>query len=316
MNPKISVIIPTYNRANLLPRAIKSVLSQTFKDFELIIVDDGSNDNTKRIVEEFQKRDSRVKYIWQKNSGGAASPKNNGIKNTQGNYIAILDSDDEWLPEKLQKQLELFENSSNQKKGFVSCHALVINEKSGKKFEYKTPRYKNVLKNILTQDYMGSGSGMLYKKSVFDNVGLFDENLKTGQDWEMRIRLAQKYDFDFVPEPLFKYYWYEENITRTVGNLKKVQDYEYILIKHKNLYKKYPKAYSIRLRNIGSLYLLNNNLKKARKYFVKAIKIAPWYLRSYFNLIISLLGVKFYRRILFRKRKIAGDFSLDQSYKL
>ena len=109
MNPKVSVIIPTYNRANLLARAIKSVLNQTFQDFELIVVDDGSTDNTRKVVEEFQKKDSRIKYIFQENSGGPAKPINTGIKNSKGEYITILEDDDEFLPQKLQKQVELFE---------------------------------------------------------------------------------------------------------------------------------------------------------------------------------------------------------------
>ncbi|HKK53946.1 MAG TPA: glycosyltransferase family A protein [Patescibacteria group bacterium] len=102
-NPKISVIIPTYNRANFLPRAIKSVLNQTFKDFELIIVDDGSTDNTKEVINNYLKNDDRIKYIYQQNSGGPPKPKNTGIKIAKGEYIAFLDSDDEWFKDKLKK---------------------------------------------------------------------------------------------------------------------------------------------------------------------------------------------------------------------
>ena len=107
----VSVIIPTYNRAKLLKRAIESVLNQTFQDFELIVVDDGSTDDTKEIVKSFNNQ--KIIYIYQENFGGAALPKNVGIKMAQGKYIAILDSDDEWLPEKLQKQVTLFERSKN-----------------------------------------------------------------------------------------------------------------------------------------------------------------------------------------------------------
>ena len=95
MLPKVSIIIPTYNRANLLPRAINSVLNQTFKDFELIIVDDGSTDNTRKVVKEFEEKDSRIKYIWQENFGGPAKPTNTGLKISKGKYIAFLDSDNE-----------------------------------------------------------------------------------------------------------------------------------------------------------------------------------------------------------------------------
>ena len=122
--PKVSIIIPTYNRAKLLSRAIKSVLDQTFKDFELIIVDDGSTDNTKGVVEEFQKKDSRIKYIWQENSGAPAKPKNTGIRQARGEYVAFLDDDDEWFPKKLEKQIELFEDNI----GFVGCNILIVDQ--------------------------------------------------------------------------------------------------------------------------------------------------------------------------------------------
>ena len=109
--PTVSVIIPTYNRAKLLPRAIKSVLNQTFKDFEVIIVDDGSTDNTEEVINEFQKHNKRIKYIRHEKNKGAAAARNTGIKIAQGEYIAFQDSDDEWLPNKLEKQMEIFESA-------------------------------------------------------------------------------------------------------------------------------------------------------------------------------------------------------------
>jgi len=190
----------------------------------------------------------------------------------------------------------------------------IVDEKIGKEVEYKIPQYKNVLKHILTRDYMGSGSSIMYKKSVFDIVGLFDENLKSAQDWEMRIRLAQEYDFDFVKEPLVKYYVHEKNLTKALNKSNLIQHQKYILKKHRMIYDKYPKAYSIRLRNIGSLYLLNNELRQARKYFIKAVRITPWYPRSWMNLIVFFLGKSLYKKILYQK-KIAGNL-LRQSYEI
>ena len=107
-NPTVSVIIPTYNRAHLVGRAIKSVLNQTYRDFEIIVVDDGSTDNTKDIIKEFQKKDKRIKYIpYEKNKGGSAA-RNTGIKAAKGEYIAFLDSDDEWAYE-IRKADKLFQ---------------------------------------------------------------------------------------------------------------------------------------------------------------------------------------------------------------
>ncbi len=110
MNPTVSVIIPTYNRANLVSRAIKSVLNQTYQDFEIIVVDDCSEDNTEEIVKSFN--DSRIRYIKHKKNKGGSAARNTGIKRARGKYIAFLDDDDEWLPSKLEKQIMLFEKLS------------------------------------------------------------------------------------------------------------------------------------------------------------------------------------------------------------
>ncbi|MFH1230501.1 MAG: glycosyltransferase family A protein, partial [Planctomycetota bacterium] len=307
--PLISIIIPAYNRGHLLKRTIESVLTQTFHDFELIIVDDGSTDDTKEVVGNLQKRDSRIKYIWQKNSGAPARPKNTGIKNSKGEFIAFLDDDDEWLSQKLEKQIQLFRNSQKRNLGFIGCNAFIVNGKNNKTQEYITPRYKNIFRKLLESDFIWSSSSIIIKRKVFDDIGLFDERLKMADDWDMWIRIARKYDFDFVPEPLLKYFWHEENFTKTLGGLKRVQEHEYILGKHENLYKKYPKTYSVGLRKVGTLYLLNGDSKTARAYFIKAIKAAPLYARPYLNLVISLFGNKFYKKVLYQKRKISDDAS-------
>ncbi|MDD5638815.1 MAG: glycosyltransferase [Candidatus Pacebacteria bacterium] len=293
----ISVIIPTYNRAHLLSRAIDSVLSQTFQDFELIIVDDGSTDNTKEIVEEYQKKDERIKYLWEENSGGPAKPKNTGIKNSQGEFIAFLDSDDEWLPEKLEKQLKLFENSNNL--GFVSCNALIIDENNNIKGEYQSPRNKSFI-NLLDGNKI-SNCGVIVKKNIFEELGIFDENLKFGEDWEMWLRIAKKYNFDSVYESLIKCYLHQNNITKTIENFKQIEDFKYILEKYKDDFKKYPKVKSRPLRNIGTFYILDNNSKMARKYFEKAIKVSPLSLRLYFQYFLSFFP-NIYKKLFFIKR--------------
>ena len=125
-NPTVSVIIPTYNRAHLVDRAIQSVLNQTYKDFELIIVDDGSTDNTEDIIKEFQKKDERIKYIRHEENRGGSAARNTGIKAAKGEYIAFLDSDDEWLPIKLGRQISEFTNKS--KIALVYTGRIIIEE--------------------------------------------------------------------------------------------------------------------------------------------------------------------------------------------
>jgi glycosyltransferase involved in cell wall biosynthesis len=304
MNPIVSVIIPTYNCAHLIKRAVESVLSQSFQDFELIIVDDGSKDNTMKIVKELISRDNRIEYIrLNKNSGGAAKPKNTGISNSKGKYIAILDSDDEWYPTKIEKQINIFKKRKSVNLGFVSCFARHIYEEDGVSFLYKIPRHKNILRHILARDYMGSGSGMLYMREVFDKVGGFDENLQSGQDSEMRIRLSQYYDFDIVEEELFAYHLRKESISNVLDIGKRMEDINYIIRKWNDLYKLYPQAHSDRLRFNGTSYMIAGKTKEARRLFFRAIIIDPFYWRNYFYLLASFLGQKIYKKITIMRVK-------------
>ena len=125
-NPGISVIIPTYNRAHLISRSAKSVLAQTYPDFELIIVDDGSGDNTEEIIEALA--DPRIRYLRHESNRGVSAARNTGIRAARGDYIAFQDSDDEWLPQKLEKQLGLFEQDNRGDLGLVLCEHLSVNE--------------------------------------------------------------------------------------------------------------------------------------------------------------------------------------------
>lgn len=298
---KISIIIPTYNRSELLVRAVESVLSQAFEDFELIIVDDGSTDNTREMVQKLVKKDSRIKYIYQENSGGAAKPKNVGIKSSQGDYIAILDSDDEWLPQKLEKQLDVFEKSDNPNLSFVTCNALVIGEKKIEKYNITKP--KNPQREILMRDYLGSGSGMIYKREVFDAVGGFDESLKSGQDWEMRIRLLEKYDFEIVDDYLIKYYLHEDNISKTLGEKRK-NDLEHIFNKYIHYYENDKELLSQKLRYDGTRQMIEGYTRGARKSFSKSLKENPKNYIVYFYILLSFFGKSFY----YKMAKIKNSF--------
>lgn len=195
--PLITVIIPTYNRAHLIGRAIQSVLNQTYKDFEIIVVDDGSSDNTKQAVKSFN--DKRIKYLRLKeNSGSSAAPGNTAIKIASGKYVAFLDSDDEWLPESLEKKLKCFEGNI----GVV--YSGFIRRNDEKKMEYTIIPTKrgNIYRDELRKDYVSSTSAVMVRRECFDKVGLFDETLPARQDYDMWLRLSKHYLFNYVPDPL------------------------------------------------------------------------------------------------------------------
>ena len=196
--PKVSVIIPTYNRAKLIGRAINSVLVQTFKDFEIIVVDDASTDNTRQVVKRI--KDKRIILIsHQENKGGSAA-RNTGIKTAIGEYIAFLDDDDEWIPTKLEKQIRFFERCKRNV-GLIYSWAEIIDE--GKDLFVKSkPKVRGeFLREILNRSFLPSPT-VIVKKTCFQSIGLFDENFTSCQDREMWTRIATQYQVEALPECL------------------------------------------------------------------------------------------------------------------
>ncbi|GAH74960.1 unnamed protein product, partial [marine sediment metagenome] len=161
--PTVSVIIPTYNRAYLIGRAIQSVLNQTYQDFEIIVVDDGSTDDTEEIVRSF--KDKRIGYVRHEKNKGAAAARNTGIKAAKSEYIAFQDSDDEWLPEKLEKQMKVFENAPPEV-GVVYTDFLRIkgNKKIHIPFSWVTQKEGNIHKELLKGNFVTTQSVVIRKK--------------------------------------------------------------------------------------------------------------------------------------------------------
>ena len=208
-DPMISVIIPTYNRAHIISRSIKSVLCQTYQDFELIIMDDGSTDNTEEIVKYFD--DSRIRYIRRKiNSGGPVIPTNEGIEAARGEYIAIQDSDDEWLQEKLEKQIKVFEDTTPNV-GIVYTDMWRVSEDGKKKKYWRSHRIMPedgiIYKQALGYRVAGIGTQtLMIRKACFKKAGLFDERLRMLIDTELLIRMSKYYHFYHIGEPLVNYF--------------------------------------------------------------------------------------------------------------
>ncbi len=202
----VSVIIPTYNRKNLIARSIQSVLNQSYKDFEVIIIDDASIDGTQEIVETFS--DKRLKYYRLKDRKGAGSARNIGIKKSNGSFITFLDSDDVWLPKKLEKQLLVFQNES-PKIGVVYTDMQRILKNGTIKYYPAPTIVPERLINPITKFYQVRNIGIqsvVIKKECFEQVGYFNERLPRLEDLELFIRLSKRYIFYHIQEPLVKYY--------------------------------------------------------------------------------------------------------------
>jgi glycosyltransferase involved in cell wall biosynthesis len=308
--PKVSVVIPTHNRAQFLKAAIASVLNQTYQDFEIVVVDDASSDNTNEIVEGFG--DKRVTYIRHEINKGDAGSRNSGIANSSGDYLAFLDDDDEWLPEKLQMQVELMRNSSI-KVGGVCTGSLSVEKRSGKISGIKIPERKaDSLQEILSDNFIATSS-VLLRRECFEKVGLFDETIPYNSDYDMWIRIAQDYHFECIKEPLFIYHTHEKKLN---NNLKLV------LQGHERVLEKYNKFFAMDGRNLshlhytlGILYSLDRNAGKSRKAFVKAIKSNPLAIKNYLALAVSFVNLGVLGKLIKIKEKIAASLrrrSLDQ----
>ena len=223
--PKISVIIPAYNAMTYLPETIKSVLNQTFNNFEVIVVNDGSSDETEQWVSQIS--DPRVKLITQVNQGAAVA-RNTGISHAKGEYIAFLDADDLWESTKLDKQVEILNN--NQKVGVVYCWAALIDgtgKPTGRIF--KSYAQGNIWERLTERNIIMCGSTAMVRRQCFQTCGNFDSNIKVAEDWDMWLRIATSYSFALVTEPLVRYRQHSNN--KSKNSIKKLEDFRIIIEK-------------------------------------------------------------------------------------
>ncbi len=201
--PEVSIIIPTFNRASLLKKTIEGILNQTYSDYEIIVVSNGSTDDSEAVVKSFQ--DPRIKFIFQEGSGSPASPRNHGIRISKGNYIAFCDDDDIWLPEKLEKQLSFL--SKNPNFGLCCTKMKRFNEKKEWiNLEEEGPALITS-KNLLYKNTVPLSS-VVIKKALLKKTEWFDETKKIAgaEDFELVLRISKKTQLFCIEEHLLLYY--------------------------------------------------------------------------------------------------------------
>ncbi len=192
----VSVIIPSHNRAHVLERAINSVLGQTFRDFELIVVDDGSIDSTSDLLKTFQNRLIAI----QQDHAGVSAARNAGIRYSSGQLLAFLDSDDEWHPDKLNRQVEKY----NEEKPFFICHTDETWMRDGKEVRQKkihTKQGGRFFERALERCLI-SPSSVMIARPLLDRIGHFDESLPAAEDYDLWLRITAYYEVEFIPERL------------------------------------------------------------------------------------------------------------------
>lgn len=215
--PNVTIIIPTYNREKLILKALDSIFKQTYQDFEILIIDDASTDNTEQVIKELNH--PQIKYFKLEKNSGQCIARNFGTKNASGKYIAFLDSDDEWLPGKLENQVKCFENGSERLGGVYG-------------YSYSKDMIKNETVLIDSGYYRGdihdkfllgfcppTPSLFMVSKSALDSVNGFDEELITFVDLDLWMRISEHHDFDYIEEPII--IKYEQIGDQYVNNFEK-----------------------------------------------------------------------------------------------
>ena len=208
----VSVLVASYNHGRFLRSAIDSCLQQTHPDTEVVVVDDGSTDESLRVLDRYG---PRLKVVRQENRGVSAA-RNRGVKESRGELVSFLDSDDAWLPDKIARQVTLFDRPSV---GMVYCQLRLVDEKGGSLGTMPPGLSGRVLEELALLRGPGvpaAGSSAMVRRAVLDEVGGFDESLSTSADWDLWRRIACRHEIELVPEPLVLYRQHDRAMHRNV----------------------------------------------------------------------------------------------------
>jgi len=299
--PLVSIIIPSYNGEKFIAKAIKSVLLQTYKNWELIIIIDGSNDGSEKIISNF--KDKRIKYFKIEHSGSSKT-RNTGINKSKGNYIAFLDQDDVWLPEKLSIQMEYIDRFGSDI-GLIYCSNYKLED--GRIIIGKR---KSIKEEYIIRDYNYHGvilpSSALLRRETFNDAGLFDEKLELRVDHDLWIRISRRYKFLYLRKPLFIYVMHPEQIHR--NKKLAIKSREIILNKYRNSLEEMRGNYNNWYFKNGHELCELGEIKQGRDYLKKAIKTTRFPIKPIFTYMLTFFGSRVYRLFFHTKRTISKKY--------
>jgi glycosyltransferase involved in cell wall biosynthesis len=309
LSPLVSIIIPTYNREKTIERAINSVLSQTYQIFEIIIVDDNSTDSTISLIRKYENNEPRIHHMQHHKNLGAQAARNTGIKAARGEWIAFLDSDDEWLPNRIHTELSL----ANELGVFVVHSECYVKQENSELKQFGVPKLSGNIYIDLLQHPGPMFQGLLVKKECLERINYLDETIISYQEWDTSIRLAKFYPFAYVEEPLFIYHlhkgetiskdakrgvdgWsqivkkYHEEIIRGAGFEALLKHYQILATQYYTIkdYQNYRFYYQEIMANTEG----SQKLKFKLKFFLKKMHINPGIVDININQIIKYLKRK------------------------
>jgi glycosyltransferase involved in cell wall biosynthesis len=281
----ISVVIPAYKRGHIIERAIRSILKQTYQDFEILVVDDGSKDNTASIIASLSKEEPRIRYFCHDTNRGAQAARNTGAKAAQGEWIAFLDSDDYFTPNSLEARI-LVAQSKGVKVVHSECEVLRKGESLS---TYGVPPLSGYIYRELLTDPGPLYSGLFIAKEALEKVGYLDEQIISYQDWDTAIRLAKYFPFAFLVEPTFIYDRRgDDTISKNIES--EVKGYKQVFSKHffEILKQTGPRTVAHHYRCISDRYQLVGDRNSARRYQVLSLLWWPSHFKTIYRKVRQL----------------------------
>jgi glycosyltransferase involved in cell wall biosynthesis len=293
---KVSVIIPVYNRSKTISRAINSVLNQTYNNLEIIVIDDNSQDDSLNKIRSFT--DRRIKLVSLTKNEGAANARNQGVKIAKGKYIAFLDSDDYYEPQFIESCINKLSKTSSEI-GFMWTGVNYITNNKIKKYVWIPHRKENAYLTFLHNLHIGTNSGIIIKKKVFEKIGGFNSKLPAAEDTDLFLKITKNYEYTYVTDALINIV--KDGSDRLSNDFEKILDAYNIFLpehmdtinKHKSLQQKY--FYKLQWLNYH-----NNNIKVGNNYFKMLIK----------NKIINIKSIILFLMFNFLKHDISKKIHL------
>ncbi|MBN1614997.1 MAG: glycosyltransferase family 2 protein [Deltaproteobacteria bacterium] len=291
--PAVSVIIPAYNREKFIGRALESALAQTFRDMEIIVVDDGSSDGTIEVVKKLAGSDSRLYLLVHEKNRGAQAARNTGIFASAGDYIAFLDSDDEWLPEKLERQMSLIARNRDRTGAFYAGYLQVYG--NGNSEAECLPRLRGNIYRAVLEASFGDMNTLMVRKDILFAAGLCNERIRAYHEWDLCIRLAGRTDFDYVPEPLARYYLHGAP-TISSDLQRSAWGYADVVAAHRDEIVEICglRALSRHYVKVGHFLMIAGAAEPARRFFLQAARSSPFNVEACLLYGISLSGARAY----------------------
>lgn len=299
--PTFTVLVPTYGRAHLLPRSLTSVLQQTWTDFELLVIDDASEDTTSDVVASMV--DPRVRYLRRATNGGGAAARNTGLAVARGRYIALLDDDDEFLPGFLTATHQALAASAPEVGFAWSGRRWLKNSPKGlivDREEIWLPSFRNrreAYRGFLINRGIGA-CGLVFRSSVLDTIGGFDEEFQWAEDTDFLIRLAHHFDFRVVREILVQIHLHDGPKLR--GN-ENPADYERLILKNKVMITRDHEVAAAMHYKAGWLYYHRGQRREGRRHLLRVLQEKPGHLRTWAALLLfesfGSRGTALHRRV-------------------